>query len=233
MANMKWTDYYDKFEEIIDRFWDEGEDRISEEVDKYYETVKGDPEADEAYRRWSEPASDRIGAAEEFDDREMTNDDWAYDIIEHFTEITGRPVKDVYNHLYVPDGEEQPAFDDNVVEETYNAIQDYLLSKGVDLSDVEDIWYALDDALTARREELDQCDVVDNTDDYIQGAAKMPRLASDAEGIADKLSEFLDATSRISNLDDFLDEDDLSHLSKSMDALYDFAQSYSYDEGYR
>ena len=60
--------------------------------------------------------------------------------------------------------------------------------------------------------------------------AYQDKLYRRAQGIADDISEFLDETSRIEDLSDYLDEDDLDHLGKSMDALYYFAHSYSYNE---
>ena len=60
--------------------------------------------------------------------------------------------------------------------------------------------------------------------------AYQDKLYKRAEGIADDISEFLDETSRIEDLSDYLDKDDLDHLGKSMDALYYFAHSYSYNE---
>lgn len=56
-------------------------------------------------------------------------------------------------------------------------------------------------------------------------------LYKQAETIADELSEFLDLTSRISNEEDYLDENDLEHLGKSIDVLYDFAQMYGQAAG--
>lgn len=53
------------------------------------------------------------------------------------------------------------------------------------------------------------------------------KLYADAEDIADRISEFLDKTSRIDNISDYLDEDDFEHIGKTQDALYDFAQAYS------
>lgn len=53
------------------------------------------------------------------------------------------------------------------------------------------------------------------------------KLYKDAEEIADKLSEFLDATSRVDRLSDFLDEYDLEHIGKAMDALYDAARYFA------
>jgi len=53
--------------------------------------------------------------------------------------------------------------------------------------------------------------------------------ASFASRIADDISEFLDFTSRVENLDDYLDEADMDGLSNSLDALYYFAQAYATD----
>jgi len=66
--------------------------------------------------------------------------------------------------------------------------------------------------------------------DKLKESIPEKKLYADAEDIADRLSIFLNSTSRIKNLDDYLDEYDLEHLGKSMDALYDFAQAYSYEE---
>lgn len=49
------------------------------------------------------------------------------------------------------------------------------------------------------------------------------KLSNTAQDIADSISEFLDATSRMDDLNDYLDEYDLEHISKAMDALYDAA----------
>lgn len=56
-------------------------------------------------------------------------------------------------------------------------------------------------------------------------------LWEQAEDIADRLSVFLDATGRISNLEDWLDEYDLDNLGKAMDCLYDFALMYAHKDG--
>lgn len=53
------------------------------------------------------------------------------------------------------------------------------------------------------------------------------KLYADAEDIADRISEFLDETSRIDNISDYLDEDDFEHIGKTQDALYYFAREYS------
>lgn len=58
------------------------------------------------------------------------------------------------------------------------------------------------------------------------------KLGEDAEGIADKISEFLDATSRVDRLSDFLDEYDLEHIGKAMDALYDVARYFANEARY-
>lgn len=53
------------------------------------------------------------------------------------------------------------------------------------------------------------------------------KLSKDAENIADRISEFLDATSRMNDISDFLDEYDLEHIGKAMDALYDVAMMFA------
>lgn len=52
-------------------------------------------------------------------------------------------------------------------------------------------------------------------------------LYSNAQNIADDIAEFLNATSKIDNLSDYLDEEDMDALSKSYDALMYFARAYS------
>ena len=52
-------------------------------------------------------------------------------------------------------------------------------------------------------------------------------LYSNAQNIADDIAEFLNATSKIDNLSDYLDEDDMDALTKSYDALMYFARMYS------
>lgn len=59
-------------------------------------------------------------------------------------------------------------------------------------------------------------------------AATNVDLSTKASNIADEISEFLDATSKMSNLSDFLDEYDLEHIGKAQDALYDFAKAYNH-----
>ena len=54
------------------------------------------------------------------------------------------------------------------------------------------------------------------------------KLYKHAEELADGISEFLDRTSKLDNLDDYLDEDDLDHIGKAMDALNDFAVAYAH-----
>lgn len=56
-------------------------------------------------------------------------------------------------------------------------------------------------------------------------------LYKQAENIADHISEFLDATSRLPDLEDWLDQYDLEHLGNAMDCLYDFAQMYANKDG--
>lgn len=58
------------------------------------------------------------------------------------------------------------------------------------------------------------------------------KLSKDAENIADMISEFLDATSRMNDIGDFLDEYDLENIGKAMDALYDAAQSFANEVRY-
>ena len=69
--------------------------------------------------------------------------------------------------------------------------------------------------------------------DYSSREALDKNLSYAAEDIADKLEAFLDATTRIENLDDYLDEYDLEHLDKAHDALFDFASMYAHDQEYR
>lgn len=65
-------------------------------------------------------------------------------------------------------------------------------------------------------------------DEYdLQESIPEKKLYADAEDIADRISEFLDKTSRIDNISDYLDEDDFEHIGKTQDALYYFAQAYS------
>lgn len=56
------------------------------------------------------------------------------------------------------------------------------------------------------------------------------KVEKQAEDIADALSKFLNDTTEIKNLEDYLDEDDMKHLTKSVSALYDFAQAYKTGE---
>lgn len=58
------------------------------------------------------------------------------------------------------------------------------------------------------------------------------KLSNDAENIADSISEFLDATSRMNDIGDFLDEYDLENIGKAMDALYDAARSFANEVRY-
>ena len=51
-----------------------------------------------------------------------------------------------------------------------------------------------------------------------------------AEEIADEIAEFLDKTASIEDLDDYLDEYDIEHLTKAMDALNSFAEDYHVNE---
>jgi hypothetical protein len=51
-------------------------------------------------------------------------------------------------------------------------------------------------------------------------------LSDQAQELADDLAYFLDRTSGMSNLSDFLDEYDLDNIAKSMEALYFFANNY-------
>jgi len=59
-------------------------------------------------------------------------------------------------------------------------------------------------------------------------AATNNDLSTKASNIADEISEFLDATSKMGDRSDFLDEYDLEHIGKAQDALYDFAQAYNH-----
>lgn len=52
------------------------------------------------------------------------------------------------------------------------------------------------------------------------------KVEEQAEDIADALSKFLNDTANIENLNDYLDEYDMEHLTKSMDALNHFASNY-------
>ena len=51
-------------------------------------------------------------------------------------------------------------------------------------------------------------------------------LSKHAEELADNIAYFLNRTSKLDNLDEYLDEFDLDHLSNAIDALYDFANNY-------
>lgn len=59
-----WHDAYQEINKIVDDNFPKigrpgfTEDTISDLVDEWYESRKGDPAVDEAYRRWSEPAND-------------------------------------------------------------------------------------------------------------------------------------------------------------------------------
>lgn len=53
------------------------------------------------------------------------------------------------------------------------------------------------------------------------------KLYRSAERIADDMAEFLDATTRIADITDYLDTADMKVLGDAMDILYDFALMYS------
>ena len=63
--------------------------------------------------------------------------------------------------------------------------------------------------------------------DELEESIPEKKLYADAEDIADRISEFLDRTSKIDNISDYLNEYDFEHIGKTQDALYDFAQAYS------
>ena len=62
--------------------------------------------------------------------------------------------------------------------------------------------------------------------------ATFQRLYKSAESIASQIEEFLEATTHVDNLDDFLDEYDLEHIGKAMDALYDAARFFANEVRY-
>lgn len=63
--------------------------------------------------------------------------------------------------------------------------------------------------------------------DKLKESISEKKLYKDAEDIADRLSIFLDASGRIENLEDYLDEYDLDNIGRAMDALYDFSHAYA------
>lgn len=58
-------------------------------------------------------------------------------------------------------------------------------------------------------------------------ARRYPKLARDAQDIADKLSDFLADLTHMPNLDDYLDEYDMADLQHAFDCLNTFADDYS------
>lgn len=63
--------------------------------------------------------------------------------------------------------------------------------------------------------------------DKLKESISEKKLYKDAEDIADRLSVFLDASGRIENLEDYLDEYDLDNIGGAMDALYYFSHAYA------
>lgn len=55
-------------------------------------------------------------------------------------------------------------------------------------------------------------------------------LAEHAQSIATEIEEFLNETTKIENLENYLDEYDIEHISKAMDALNNFSADFRIDE---
>lgn len=62
----------------------------------------------------------------------------------------------------------------------------------------------------------------------IKASSSYNNMSAFAEAIADDLSEFLDGTTRIKNISDYLNSEDIDYIDKALDVLYDFAHMYSY-----
>jgi hypothetical protein len=95
-------------------------------------------------------------------------------------------------------------------------VEDYFESIGINPVDVLPKWYFNIKKRYNKKYGIEE--------DYIQ--RKDESVEKQAENIADYLSQFLNDTSNIENLSDYLDEYDIENLTKSIDALYYFAQNY-------
>lgn len=63
----------------------------------------------------------------------------------------------------------------------------------------------------------------------ITSSTQIPSICKLAERIVDDMSEFLDATTHIENISDYLDSDDLDNIMKASDALNEFVNAYYFD----
>ena len=64
----------------------------------------------------------------------------------------------------------------------------------------------------------------------ITASTSTSKLYKSAQSIADDISEFLNATTHIDNIKDYLDDADIEAIGNAADALYDFALLYSHAE---
>ena len=72
-------------------------------------------------------------------------EDMLEDVVSNFKKITGIPV----NKLFNPPSEDLPMFDDDVIEQTFPKIKEYVLKKyDIDISTHPDFVYDLDDKLS-------------------------------------------------------------------------------------
>ena len=63
----------------------------------------------------------------------------------------------------------------------------------------------------------------------VTSSTHLPPICKLAESIVDDMSEFLDATTHIENISDYLDSDDLDNIMKASDALNEFVNAYYFD----
>ena len=93
-------------------------------------------------------------------------------------------------------------------------------------NDSEDV-----DVVFRRASESDQRKMVNLIRPKVTASTSTSKLYKSAQSIADDISEFLDATTRIDDIKDYLDDADIEAISNAMDALYEFAHMYSHAEG--
>lgn len=89
-------------------------------------------------------------------------------VIKNYKKITGEKLSDVYNKV---ESEDEPMFDQRVIDKTASSIEDFLIKKGLE-DKFDDVMYALDDELASSKaryfkEDLNPNMIYDYIDNYV------------------------------------------------------------------
>lgn len=128
--------YEEMIEDISDRFG-ASPDKVEEYLDEYSRSCK--------FSEWHDTADQEVEASE---DEEMSDSDLLDYIVDHYEEITGESISNIFNTDFE---EGQPMFDQDSIDRTSESIIEFLSSHGRSDKEIDDLLYELDDKLTLYR----------------------------------------------------------------------------------